>query len=313
FFDSDDDYEKLLLSIQKAAYAEEMSIVEEAFEEIKQAAMKIQSTQRAEGSHSSLKKAIKAASRLDQVFSHIDHAFRQHQQQKNGALGLNIISADPFILNNTKFEQLVRKISRWAIDRIKKEICETQENYDNTNNSICNCSLRLNFKLPYHHIIPSTGPIPLSIIHPRWLLKHDSVPLLPSSLSTDTAFNKALYMLEEKYANLNDSRSKALLLHKIEALIAKEIVIPKAPVRTENIRRPASIKRDLLHSELQDKAAKKKEKNTPKFTTDLPKSDENEWSEIQKELQKELIKKEQFYHTLFLANDDYKTIMKEIS
>ncbi|CAG8497552.1 25207_t:CDS:2 [Cetraspora pellucida] len=309
FFDSDDDYEKLLLSIQKVAYAEEISIVEEAFEKIKQAAMK------------------------NRDFNYIQNYFEEWK--KDSEYWMYVYTKHyPHMGVQSRNEQkeaiaLVGKISRWAIDRIKKEICEAQENYDNTINSICNCSLRLNFKLPCCHIIPSTGPIPLSIIHPRWLLKHDSVPLLPSSLSTNTAFNKALYMLEEKYANLNNSRSKASLLHKIEALIAEEIVIPKAP------------------------AAKKKEKNTSKFTTDLPKSqqllyhdqiptymyehikkvinvdgdgncryralaiclqrDKNEWSEIRKELQKELIKKKQFYCILFLVNDDYETIIKEIS
>ncbi|CAG8525863.1 11929_t:CDS:2, partial [Gigaspora margarita] len=270
FFDSDEDYDKLLLSVQKVAYAEEMNIVEEAFDEVKKAAMKIQSTQRAEGSHGNLKKAIEAASGLDQVFSHIDRAFRQHQLQKNGAFSLNLISADPFILNNMRFEQLVGKISKWAIDQIKREICETEEN-NNTDNSVCKCRLCLNCKLPCRHIIPSTGLIPLSIIHPRWFLKHEQVPLLPSSLSTDTAINKALYMLEEKYENLNDSESKATFLQKIEALIAEEAIIPKAPLRTKNIRRPASTKRDLLLSKQQDKAAKKKEKNTPKFIKNIQK------------------------------------------
>ncbi|CAG8679847.1 7668_t:CDS:2 [Cetraspora pellucida] len=275
FFDSDNDYEKLLLSIQKVAYPKEMSIVEKAFEEVKQAAMKsrdpnyiqnyfekwkkgsecwmhvytkhysymgVQSMQQAERSHNSLKKAIEAASGLDQ-----------------------------------------------AINQIKKEICEAQENYDNTNNSVCNCSLRLNFKLPYHHIILSTGSIPLSIIHLRWLLKHNFVPLLPSSLSTDTAFNKALYMVEEKYANLNDSWSKALLLHKIEAFIAEEIVIPKTP------------------------AAKKKEKNTPKFTTDLPKSQQLLYHDQILTYMHEHIKKIINVNGDSNSNDDYETIMKEIS
>ncbi|RIB09920.1 hypothetical protein C2G38_2043923 [Gigaspora rosea] len=41
--------------------------------------------------------------------------------------------------------------------------------------------------------------------------------------------------------------------------------------------------------------------------------DKNEWPEVRKELQKELIEKEQFYQTLFLANEDYETIIKEIS
>ncbi|CAG8811813.1 10466_t:CDS:2, partial [Cetraspora pellucida] len=166
FFDSDDDNEKLLLSIQKVAYAEKMSIVKEAFEEVKQAVMKSRDPNYIQNYFEEWKKDSEYWMHVYTkhyphigVFSYIDRVFRQHQLQKNEAL----------------------------------------------------------------------GPISLSIIHPLWLLKHNSVPLLPSSLSTDTAFNKALYMLKEKYTNLNDSRSKASLLHKIKALIAEEIVIPKAP------------------------------------------------------------------------------------
>ncbi|CAG8580311.1 2958_t:CDS:2 [Gigaspora margarita] len=149
------------------AYAEE---IKEAFGKVKNAAMKT------EGSHGNIKKAIEAASGLD---------------------------------------QLVRKISKWAIDQIKREICETEEN-NNTNNSVCKCRLQLNFKLLCHQIIPSTGLILFLIIHSYWLLKHEQVPLLPLSLSTDTAINKTLYMLEEKYENLNDSGSKATFLKKLK-------------------------------------------------------------------------------------------------
>ncbi|CAG8577319.1 22376_t:CDS:2, partial [Dentiscutata erythropus] len=208
FFDNEDDYNKLLLSIQKVAYAEEMSIVEKAFDKKKDEKcwmniftkyyphMGVHSIQRAEGSYSCLKKAIEAAT-----------------------FGLNIVSVDLFILNNKRFEQLVGKILKWAIDQIKREI----------------------------------WPIPLSIIHSRWLLKHDSISILPSSLSPNIAINKALYMLEEKYRSLNDCGSKATLLNKINTLIDEEI-------------------RDPLLSERQDKAAKKKEKNTPKLIKDLQKS-----------------------------------------
>ncbi|CAG8664616.1 9369_t:CDS:1 [Ambispora gerdemannii] len=304
FFDSDKDYDKFLSLVQQVAYAEEMSTVEKAFNEVKQAAMKsrdpnyiqnyleewkkdakgwmhvhtknyphmgIRSTQRVEGSHSGLKKAIEAASGLEQVFSHIDRAFRQQQLQMNGAFGLNIVSVDPFIRNNERFEQLLGKISRWAIDQIKREICETEDN-DNANSDTCKCSLRLNFKLPCRHIIPSTGPIPLSLVHPRWLLKHDSVPSLSSSsLSTDIAISKALYKLEEKYESLNDCGSKVTFLQKIEALAAEKNVVPKAPLRITPKGRPTSTKRNSLLSELQDKAAMKK-RNVKKPMPELMKS-----------------------------------------
>ncbi|CAG8775542.1 3293_t:CDS:1 [Racocetra fulgida] len=80
------------------------------------------------------------------------------------------------------------------------------------------------------------------------------------SLLTDTAINKALYMLEEKYEKLNDGGSKATFLSKIEALIIEEIVTPKALLCIKNKGRSAFLKRDLFLSECQDKDAKKKKK-----------------------------------------------------
>ncbi|CAG8670982.1 7897_t:CDS:1 [Ambispora gerdemannii] len=193
--------------------------------------MGIWSMQWMEENHNSLKKAIETASSLKQIFSHINRVFRQQQLQMNRAFGLNIVSVDPFIHNIERFEQLLRKISRWTINQIKREICKTEDN-DNANSDTCKYSLRLNFKLPCHHIIPSTGSIPLSLVHFRWLLKHDSVPLLSSlSLLTDITISKALYKLEEKYKSLNDCGSKVIFLQKIEALAAKKNVIPKALLR----------------------------------------------------------------------------------
>ncbi|CAG8640620.1 12224_t:CDS:2, partial [Dentiscutata heterogama] len=141
FFNNEDDYNKLLLSIQKVAYAEEISIVKKAFDEKKDKEcwinvftknylhMGVYLTQRAEESHGYLKKAIEAASGLDQ---------------------------------------------------------------------------------------------------------YDSMPMLSSSLLPDIAINKALYMLKEKYKNLNNCGSKATFLNKINTLIDKEIVTPKALLCIKN-------------------------------------------------------------------------------
>ncbi|CAG8722944.1 5469_t:CDS:2, partial [Dentiscutata heterogama] len=132
--------------------------------------------------------------------------------------------------------------------------------------------------------------IQLSIIHSCWLLKHDHVSLLPSSFSTDTTINKTLYMLEEKYENLNDT----------------------------------STKRDLLLSEQQDKAAKKKERNTSKFIKNIQKPQQLLYHDQIPTYMYEYIKKVTNINgdgnceyrelvALFLANNDYEIILKEIS
>ncbi|CAG8738072.1 35366_t:CDS:2, partial [Racocetra persica] len=137
--------------------------------------MGIQSTQQAKRSYAGLKKVIEVASGLEQGFLYIDRAFCQHKLKINGALGLNIVFADLFILNNKRFEQLLEKIS-----------------------------------------------------------------------------SKALYKLKDKYKNLSDCRSKTTLLDKIETLVAKEDVIPKALLCIKS-KRQISTKHGLFLSEYQDK------------------------------------------------------------
>ncbi|RIB02278.1 hypothetical protein C2G38_2228256 [Gigaspora rosea] len=74
------------------------------------------------GSYSELKKAIKAASSLEQVFSYIDRTFCQYKLQTNGALELNIASADPFILNDKRFNNYLKKFLivylRWYLNYV---------------------------------------------------------------------------------------------------------------------------------------------------------------------------------------------------
>ncbi|CAG8755954.1 20552_t:CDS:2, partial [Dentiscutata erythropus] len=75
--------------------------------------------------------------------------------------------------------------------------------------------------------------------------QHDLVPILPLSLLSEIAINKALYILEEKYKSLNDCGSKATFLNKINTLIDKKIITPKASLHIENRGQPTSTKRDL--------------------------------------------------------------------
>ncbi|CAG8664125.1 19474_t:CDS:2 [Cetraspora pellucida] len=289
FFDSDEEYNEFLLTVQKVAYAEEMNEVEKAFKEVSQTIMKsrdpeyiqnyleewkkdtkcwmhvftknylhmgTQSTQRVEGSHSTLKKAIEASSGLEQVFLHIDCAFRQCQLQTNGALDSNIVSADPFIHNDK--------------------------------------SLRLNYKLLCRHIIPPTGPVLLNLVHKCWHLKHDSVSSIPLSLLIDITISKVLYKLKEKYEHLND-----------------KISIPKAPlynVSTLPKRHLQSIKRNPLLSEYQEKIPIFMHKYIKKVVNidedgnckyravavGLGRN-ENKWPNIRKKLFEELNKNEPFY------------------
>ncbi|CAG8531672.1 8867_t:CDS:2 [Cetraspora pellucida] len=185
-------------------------------------------------------------------------------------------------------------------------------------------------------MIPHTEPILFAIVHPHWYLNHDSVPLLSSlPLSINKAISKALYKLEEKYESLSNCRSKATFLHKIEALASEKIIASKAPLSAaiidKNIKKP--VPKHIL-SECQNEAVTTKERNTKKAMLQLIKDvinvnkddncsyravavslerSENEWSVVRKELKKELNEKKQFYQSIFLANNDYETIIKEIA
>ncbi|CAG8746800.1 5061_t:CDS:2, partial [Gigaspora rosea] len=56
----------------------------------------------------------------------------------------------------------------------------------------------------------------------------------------------ALYKLEARYEDLNDSGSKATFIHKIEELATEEIAVPKAPLQNVPKKHPTSTKRDPL-------------------------------------------------------------------
>ncbi|CAG8465614.1 2099_t:CDS:2, partial [Dentiscutata heterogama] len=160
FFNSDENYNELLLSIQKVAYAEKMNEVEKAFNEVNKAAMKSRDPKYIQTYFEEWKNDAKC-------WMHVFTKNYPHMGiQSTQTFGLNIVSANPFICNNMRFELLLGKISKWAIDKIKNKVCEIGEN-KNTDNSPCDCSLRLNYKLPCCHIIPQTGPIPLALVHSR--------------------------------------------------------------------------------------------------------------------------------------------------
>lgn len=85
-----------------------------------------------------------------------------------------------------KLQHLIGKVSQYAVDKIKKELVKVGKE-DNTDAPIkpnegdsqslaCNCKIRVNFGIPCYHILPTTVPIPLSLLHPRWHLSLHNSP-----------------------------------------------------------------------------------------------------------------------------------------
>lgn len=296
YFDSKDDYDNFAAAVKSYAYATTDALVTEAFDKItittkksKNASkimeyldtwksdrscwmqlytqhyphMGIHSTQRGEGSHSALKTAIEAASGLEQVFGHIDRAFRLHQLGRNAKVAGNILAADPFIRCSERFQHLLGKISLWAIDKIKVIECNTSpEIYGQT----CLCSLRINFKLLCPHTIPPSGPIPLELIHPRWLLKTPG-PTMIQHINTDKKLAEALYMVEQKISNITDDCSKHSFLEKLQQLTEEGSQPTMLPVAMKPKGRPTNTKRNKLRLEYQIQAEKEKHQEIPKSTT----------------------------------------------
>lgn len=80
---------------------------------------------------------------------------------------------DYFIVKEHKNKpvHLFGKVPRFAIDKIKQELDHLNENKNGADqDETCNCAIRWNYKLPCRHVIPATGPIPLSLFPSRWLL-----------------------------------------------------------------------------------------------------------------------------------------------
>lgn len=130
---------------------------------------------RVEASHSSFKRVIETASDsrdLQTVFNQIDCHMKQQHLKTRRAQQKNRIAADPFTARNPRHAELVGPVSKWAIDQIKNYETDARNKriLDECPAMDCNCTIKIIYKLPCHHLFPTEGAIPVELIDKRWLI-----------------------------------------------------------------------------------------------------------------------------------------------
>ncbi|CAG8654109.1 7086_t:CDS:2 [Cetraspora pellucida] len=156
--------------------------------------MGISTTAHAESLHSAFKHAIETVSELETVFEKIDQQIH---------------------------------ISIYAIDKIKRTLATIEVNsliYKDT--ETCKCSIRINYKLPCHHMISKKGVISLDIINKCWHLHHFNIKYLPHSALESSTTEEIFYQL------LNDTSMRAKLIAHIDQVITMPL---SEPVKAPNI------------------------------------------------------------------------------
>ncbi|KAI8076318.1 uncharacterized protein BX664DRAFT_369721 [Halteromyces radiatus] len=74
-----------------------------------------------------------------------------------------------------RMNHLRLKISKFAFNRLKNDVVPAS--YRVNKKDDCECEIKIQYKLPCAHMISGdSSPIPLTAIHPRWILKEDDIP-----------------------------------------------------------------------------------------------------------------------------------------
>ncbi|CAG8584967.1 20804_t:CDS:2, partial [Gigaspora margarita] len=201
--------------------------------------MGISTTGRSESSHSAFKWAIETASDLESVFRQIDQAMRLQHLKAAVNTGSNKVAVDPFILRNPRFSELIGNISVWAINKIKQTLQKYKELIAYKSDEICECTIKINYKLPCIHMIPKHGPIPLATIDNRWLLERPDIIELPhpsKSAIVDSEFYDTFVNAEEKFQQLPNNIVKTEFITRINQVISMPLPTPiKLPQKSKNI------------------------------------------------------------------------------
>jgi hypothetical protein len=75
-----------------------------------------------------------------------------------------------------KFRELEFKVTRFAMDRIRKEIAYGKTKIGSTQNVECrSCSCNISYKVPCYHILSQYDIIPLNTINRRWWIDYGKI------------------------------------------------------------------------------------------------------------------------------------------
>jgi hypothetical protein len=126
----------------------------------------------------------------------------------------------PMSLETLAFKQIRRRISLFAIGKLQQQWKQLQTELHDIQDQVgdCNCDIRLRYSLPCKHdLLPchlEQTLIPLSLLHPRWVLRGPPAPAnwAPSyeTVQKTLVISPKKSIIEQKLQLLDDLRSRVL-------------------------------------------------------------------------------------------------------
>ncbi|CAG8820214.1 8290_t:CDS:2, partial [Gigaspora margarita] len=161
-------------------------------------------TQRVEGAHPAMKRAIETSGSLTKSFNSLDRWLRLHHEEYLLQCENESVNIDPLLTRDDKnrLEPLLGKVAQFALNKIKNELLSV------TTYKACS--------------------VMLSIIPKRWLLFPDKdqanynyIAKDASSTSFDNfSLKSQLYKIEARYVNFPDEQQKSTLLKSLDDILA---------------------------------------------------------------------------------------------
>ncbi|KAI8099239.1 uncharacterized protein BX664DRAFT_16611 [Halteromyces radiatus] len=132
-----------------------------------------------EGAHAKLKQLVTHTNAsMETVFESIDRWYFGMWEKIEQRTEIESFKYNPsFMLDKDahRMNHLRLKISKFAFNRLKNDVVPAS--YRVNKKDDCECEIKIQYKLPCAHMISGdSSPIPLTAIHPRWILKEDDIP-----------------------------------------------------------------------------------------------------------------------------------------
>ncbi|CEG77314.1 hypothetical protein RMATCC62417_12090 [Rhizopus microsporus] len=190
------------------------------------------SSNRVEGSHSSLKAALGISSDKLALVSHkIDLWAAEKRDLRNLKNEQEMFKRSVSLLSkhtDYRIQQLQGKVSKFAMDKIKLELAKFLSDPSCIPLAQCNCYYRNNYRLPCKHVLCQFDVIPLNTIAKRWLnisalsvTQHHTHAIEEPKADPaliDANLQKATLELQDLSEKLKSDQDKESLLQQIENL-----------------------------------------------------------------------------------------------
>ncbi|GAA5817708.1 hypothetical protein MFLAVUS_011259 [Mucor flavus] len=141
--------------------------------------MRNRTSNRAEGAHSAINVALGniPSGKISTVTDTIDRWYILKRDERKRQREVEMLGKRSTLVNKEtehKFEHLMYKITRFAMDFVRKEVSYGRIKANNNNiPSACECICNVIYKLPCYHMLAVHDVIPLSFVHPRWWIDYN--------------------------------------------------------------------------------------------------------------------------------------------